>query len=212
VNSPLVESLDRCLLATGTRTELVRALVIIPLLLIVGLVIVTWMGWGSAPHRRAVLVLGIAGGLLGLALVGALAYSFRVLQDRGPLEAAARLQASMLHDHDHPPPDVYPGVEVAAIAAGSYTEARAAVVAEVTEITRQPDGDFHLRLEDEDAFLIAEVMPEFPMEPPAVGEVVTAWGVVRYDGLHDWWELHPLIGWADGAVTQIGGAGPGSGD
>jgi hypothetical protein len=30
---------------------------------------------------------------------------------------------------------------------------------------------------------------------------ITAWGIVRHDGLHNWWELHPLIGWTKGQLT-----------
>lgn len=98
------------------------------------------------------------------------------------------------------------------IAAGAYRGTHAAVVATVTQVTHELDGDVHIRLESEDAFIVAEIMPEFPMEPPVLGEEVTAWGVVRHDGLHNWWELHPLIGWADGELTQVGGTGPGTGD
>jgi len=29
-----------------------------------------------------------------------------------------------------------------------------------------------------------------------------AWGIVRQDGLHNWWELHPLIGWDPGDVLD----------
>lgn len=104
----------------------------------------------------------------------------------------------MLHGHDLPPPDAYPGADVATIAAGTYTATHAAVVAQVTQVTRELDGDVHIRLETGDAFIVAEIMPEFAMEPPAVGEEVTAWGLVRHDGLHNWLELHPLIGWANG--------------
>lgn len=147
-----------------------------------------------------------------LVLVAGLSYGIRFLQDRGRLEAAAREEASVLHEHDRPPPDAYPRVNLAEIAAGDFTSTHAAVVAEVTQVTRELDGDIHIRLESAEAFIVAEIMPEFFMEPPAVGEEVTAWGVVRHDGLHNWWELHPLIGWADGNVAQIGGTGPGTGD
>ncbi|MEO8293582.1 MAG: phosphatase PAP2 family protein [Actinomycetota bacterium] len=147
-----------------------------------------------------------------LVLVAALSYGVRALQDRGPLEAAARQESSLLHAHDRPPPDAFPGADVAAIAAGTYRGTHAAVVATVTQVTHELDGDVHIRLESEDAFIVAEIMPEFPMEPPVLGEEVTAWGVVRHDGLHNWWELHPLIGWADGELTQVGGSGPGTGD
>ncbi len=145
-------------------------------------------------------------------LVAGVSYGIRFLQDRGPLQAAVRQESSMMQAHDAPPPDTFPGAGLPALAAGTYTATHAAVVAQVTQVTHELDGDVHIRLESEDAFIVAEIMPEFPMEPPAVGEEVTAWGVVRHDGLHNWWELHPLIGWADGDVAQVGGTGPGTGD
>ena len=40
-----------------------------------------------------------------------------------------------------------------------------------------------------------------PPSPAHLGQQIVAWGVVRYDGLHNWWELHPLIGWHTGDVT-----------
>jgi undecaprenyl-diphosphatase len=352
VDRSIVEALNRWFSATGGRTELDRALAIVPLLVIVGLVVGAWlMDWGSAPQRRSVLVRGVIGALSALALnvgighlyyrprpyltlpiasllphapdsslfsdhlaiagaltaallvtrrwigvvavaasillaigrlgagvhypsdvaagfvigaatfalllplrhplervvsaissvegsvaprtveersfalrhrplvitaalvlVATLSYGIRFLQDRGPLEAAARQQASALHGHEQPPPDAYPGADIASIAAGTYTPTHAAVVARVTQVTHELDGDVHIRLESEDAFIVAEIMPEFAMEPPAVGEQVTAWGVVRHDGLHNWWELHPLIGWGNGQLTQVGGTGPGTGD
>ena len=48
--------------------------------------------------------------------------------------------------------------------------------------------------------------------PPHIGEQITAWGVVRHDGLHNWWELHPLIGWQPGNVAAPPGTGTGGSD
>jgi hypothetical protein len=61
------------------------------------------------------------------------------------------------------------------------------------------------RAEAEGAFLVLEIMPEFPLLPPHVGEQITAWGVVRHDGLHNWWELHPLVGWRGGGRRWASG-------
>ena len=57
-----------------------------------------------------------------------------------------------------------------------------------------------------------EIQPEFPIAPPHIGQQITAWGVVRHDGLHNWWELHPLIGWQPGNVAAPLRTGTGSSD
>ena len=46
------------------------------------------------------------------------------------------------------------------------------------------DGDIHLRIEAGGSFVVAEIIPEFPLAPPHVGQRITAWGIVRHDGLH----------------------------
>jgi hypothetical protein len=47
-----------------------------------------------------------------------------------------------------------------------------------------------------------EVAPEFPLASlPSKGEHVTVWGIVRHDGLHNWWQLHPVVGWMPGQDT-----------
>jgi|GEM_PF-6128380 len=136
LDGSVIEALNRWFSASGPRVDIALALAVVPLFLIARLVVVAWlMDWGSAPYRRAILVLG-----------------------------------------------------------GGYTPTHAAVIARVTQVTRELDGDVHIRLESDNAFIVAEIMPEFAMEPPVVGEEVTAWGVVRHDGSHNWWELHPLIG------------------
>jgi len=32
---------------------------------------------------------------------------------------------------------------------------------------------------------LVAVQPEFPIAPPHIGQQITAWGVVRHDGLHN---------------------------
>ena len=71
---------------------------------------------------------------------------------------------------------------------------------------------YQIRVEDGGAFLVLEIMPEFPLVPPHIGEQITAWGVVRHDGLHNWWELHPLIGWQPGNVAAPPATGTGGSD
>ena len=58
---------------------------------------------------------------------------------------------------------------------------------------------------------MAEIIRELSLDPPHIGQHITAWGIVRHDGLHNWWELHPLIGWQPGAIVPLGSVGPGTG-
>jgi hypothetical protein len=49
--------------------------------------------------------------------------------------------------------------------------------------------------------VVLEIIPELPIPAPHGDDRITAWGIVRHDGLHNWWEFHPLIGWAMGQLT-----------
>ncbi len=139
-------------------------------------------------HRRG---LSIA---LALVLLGA-GYGVRAIQDHGWKAAALRAQAS-LHASSAPlPPAEYATIPIHTIAAGQSRATYATVVGVVTQVSHELDGDYHIRVEGQGAFLVLEIMPEFPLVPPHIGQQVTAWGVVRHDGLHNWWELHPLVGW-----------------
>jgi hypothetical protein len=54
------------------------------------------------------------------------------------------------------------------------------------------DGDIHIVLKAPDgAFVVLEIIPELPIPAPHDDDRITAWGIVRHDGLHNWWELHP---------------------
>jgi hypothetical protein len=86
------------------------------------------------------------------------------------------------------------------------------VVGDVTQVSYELDGDYHARVQGRGAFLVVEIMPEFPLTLPHVGQEITAWGVIRHDGLHNWWELHPLIGWQPGNIAGPPGTGSGSSD
>lgn len=43
--------------------------------------------------------------------------------------------------------------------------------------------------------LVTEFIPEIKLPLPSVGDHIKIWGIVRYDSFHNWWELHPVIGW-----------------
>ncbi len=156
-------------------------------------------------HRRAIAVAA------GVVLVTA-GYGVRAIQDHGWKEAALRAEA-MLHPAAAPvPPPLYGTIDISAIASGRSRATYATVVGDVTQVTHELDGDYHIRIEGSGAFIVAEIQPEFPLAPPHVGQQITAWGVVRLDGLHNWWELHPLIGWQPGSVAGPAGSGTGSSD
>jgi hypothetical protein len=110
------------------------------------------------------------------------------------------------------PPPEYQTIPIATIAGGRSRATYATVVGDVSQVSHELDGDYHIRVEGGGAFLVLEIMPEFPIGPPHVGQEITAWGVVRHDGLHNWWELHPIVGWQPGDVAGAPGTGSGSSD
>jgi len=156
-------------------------------------------------HRRGI------SAAIAIVLFGA-AYGIRAIQDHGWKAAALRAQAA-LHASSAPvPPVEYATIPIQAIAAGQSRATYATVVGDVTQVSHELDGDYHIRVQGQGAFVVLEIMPEFPLVPPHIGEQITAWGVVRHDGLHNWWELHPLVGWETGNVAAPAGAGTGSSD
>lgn len=69
----------------------------------------------------------------------------------------------------------------------------------VVNVVQEPDGDHHAILRP-DAIpfgltLVTEVIPEIPLPLPQKGDRIKMWGITRFDILHNWWELHPVIGW-----------------
>lgn len=156
-------------------------------------------------HRRGISI-AIA------VLIFGVGYGIRAIQDHGWRSAALRAEA-VLHAGSAPvPPAEYATIPIETIAAGKSRSTYATVVGDVTQVSHELDGDYHIRVEGHGAFLVLEIMPEFPLAPPHVGEQITAWGVVRHDGLHNWWELHPLVGWRPGDVAAPPGTGSGSSD
>ena len=69
----------------------------------------------------------------------------------------------------------------------------------VDKIAHQPDGDYHVIVRPQyvpvGPALITEFIPEIKLPIPKEGDHVKIWGIVRLDILHNWWELHPVIGW-----------------
>ncbi|HEX8858874.1 MAG TPA: phosphatase PAP2 family protein [Actinomycetes bacterium] len=97
---------------------------------------------------------------------------------------------------------LYRPTTIPTLAAGRWRPTRARVYGQVTYVNRELDGDVHVVLKAPDgSFVVLEIIPELPIPAPHDDDRITAWGIVRHDGLHNWWELHPLIGWAKGRIT-----------
>ena len=89
----------------------------------------------------------------------------------------------------------YRTTTIATIASGKFLTPHAKVTGKVLKVISETDGDIHIRLSDGTNFIICEIIPELPLPKPRTGKTITIWGIVRYDGEHKWWELHPVIGW-----------------
>lgn len=84
------------------------------------------------------------------------------------------------------------------IANGSQ-KTKVAIEGIVDKIAKQPDGDYHIIMRPQyvpvGLYLVAEAIPEIKLPLPQEGDHIKIWGLVRFDILHNWWELHPVIGW-----------------
>ncbi len=78
---------------------------------------------------------------------------------------------------------------------------KVAVEGIVEKIAKQPDGDYHIIMRPQNVpaglYLVTEAIPEIKLPLPKEGDHIKIWGIVRFDILHNWWELHPVIGWAN---------------
>ncbi len=148
--------------------------------------------------RRRELRLGVIALIL-LAVLGG--WLVARVQDHGLRIALNRADARL---GGHLPTDarLYRPTTIDTLAAGRWRPTRARVYGQVTYVNRELDGDVHVVLKAPDgAFVVLEIIPELPIRAPHDDDRITAWGIVRHDGLHNWWELHPLIGWAHGRIT-----------
>ena len=77
------------------------------------------------------------------------------------------------------------------------TKTKVAVEGVVDKIAHQPDGDYDVIIHPPyvPLFLVTEFIPEIKLPLPRGGDHIKIWGIVRFDTLHNWWELHPVIGW-----------------
>lgn len=69
----------------------------------------------------------------------------------------------------------------------------------VDKIAHEPDGDYYIVIRPlyvpDGLFLVTEAIPEIKLSLPKEGDHIKIWGIVRFDILHNWFELHPVIGW-----------------
>ncbi len=151
----------------------------------------------ARPHRRE-LRLGLVALLL-LAVLGG--WLVARVQDHG-LRVALNRADGRLGGHLLTDARLYRPTSIQTLANGHWRPTRARASGQVTYVNREPDGDVHVVLKAPDgSFIVLEIIPELPIAAPHDDDRITAWGIVRHDGLHNWWELHPLIGWARGHVN-----------
>ena len=151
----------------------------------------------TAPRRHE-LRLGVVALVL---LVGLGGWLVARVQDHG-LRVALNRADGRLGGHLPTDARLYRPTSIDTLAAGRWRPTRARVYGQVTYVNRELDGDVHIVLKAPDgAFVVLEIIPELPMPAPHDDDHITAWGIVRHDGLHNWWELHPLIGWTNGQLT-----------
>ena len=76
---------------------------------------------------------------------------------------------------------------------------KVAIEGTVDKITHEPDGDYHIIIRPQylaAPVLVTETIPEIKNLPlPHEGDHIKIWGITRFDEPHNWWELHPVIGW-----------------
>ena len=79
----------------------------------------------------------------------------------------------------------YHNETVASLATSVHTHVTVSGI--VTQVTHEADGDWHLRITDGPAFVIAEIIPAIPLKVPPVGSCVTVRGIRRVDTAHGSW-------------------------
>lgn len=83
-------------------------------------------------------------------------------------------------------------VTVAKMATNKHTHV--AVTDTVKLVRHEMDGDLHIRL-GQAPFITAECIPELMCPEPKLGQIITVYGISRFDGEHKWYEVHPIERW-----------------
>jgi hypothetical protein len=81
----------------------------------------------------------------------------------------------------------------------TYRGPHAEISGRVVISRREGDGDWHVRLTafDGESFAVGEIIPELPRAHPRVNMCIAMRGITRFNKMHGWWELHPLIQWRE---------------
>lgn len=93
---------------------------------------------------------------------------------------------------------LYFNVNLVDFIANGSQKTKVAVEGIVEKVVQEPDGDYHVVIRPPYVplvSLVTEFIPEIELPLPSEGTRVKIWGIVRFDILHNWWELHPVIGW-----------------
>lgn len=89
---------------------------------------------------------------------------------------------------------------------GRFVGPRAVITGYVINHSDEPDGDYHFNIAATDLgsidrnraiddFVVCEIIPELPIDPPPLHSYVTVRGIARWDIEHGWPELHPVLSW-----------------
>jgi undecaprenyl-diphosphatase len=109
-------------------------------------------------HRRGISI------AIALLLFGT-GYGLRAIQDHGWKSAALRSEAILHAASAAAPPAEYATIPIQTIAAGQSRATYATAVGDMTQVSHELDGDYHIRVQGQGAFLVLEIMPEFPLVP-----------------------------------------------
>ncbi len=94
------------------------------------------------------------------------------------------------------PVRTYWPISVDSLATGHVLRIHVQTTGRVTLMRHEADGDIHLKLVGQRAFVVLEIIPGYPLKAiPTVGQRIRAYGITRWDGEHKWQELHPLEKW-----------------
>ena len=94
---------------------------------------------------------------------------------------------------------LYHDADLADFIVSGSTKTKVAVEGIVDAISHEPDGDYHVIIRPQyvpvGLSLVTEFIPEIKLPLPKKGDQIKIWGITRFDEPHNWWELHPVIGW-----------------
>ena len=94
---------------------------------------------------------------------------------------------------------LYHDTGIADFIVNGSTKTKVAVEGIVDKVAQEPDGDYHVIVRPQyvpiGLSLVTEFVPEIKLALPKEGDHIKIWGITRFDIPHNWWKLHPVIGW-----------------